>query len=37
VICPTFDKASTGTALKIQNVVDIIFQKGDVAVSTINR
>ena len=37
VICPTFDKASTGTALKIQNVVDIIFQKGDVAISTINR
>ena len=37
VICPTFDKASTGTALKIQNVMDIIFQKGDVAISTINR
>jgi superfamily II DNA or RNA helicase len=37
VICPTFDKASTGTAQKVQNVVDIIFQKGDVAISTINR
>ena len=37
VVCPTFDKASTGTAQKIQNVVDIIFQKGDVAISTINR
>ena len=37
VICPTFDKASTGTAQKVQNVVDIIFQQGDVAVSTINR
>ena len=37
VICPTFDKASAGTAQKVQNVVDIIFQKGDVAVSTINR
>jgi superfamily II DNA or RNA helicase len=37
VICPTFDKASTGTAQKVQNVVDIIFRQGDVAVSTINR
>lgn len=37
VICPTFDKASTGTAEKVQRVVDIIFQQGDVAVSTINR
>jgi len=37
VICPTFDKVSTGTAQKVQNVVDIIFQKGDVAISTINR
>jgi len=37
VICPTFDKASTGTAQKVQNVVDIIFQQGEVAVSTINR
>lgn len=37
VVCPTFDKASTGTAQKVQNVVDIIFQKGDVAISTINR
>lgn len=37
VICPTFDKVSTGTAQKVQTVVDIIFQKGDVAISTINR
>ena len=37
VVCPTFDKASTGTAQKVQNVMDIIFQKGDVAISTINR
>ena len=37
VICPTFDKASTGTASKIQNVVDIIFKDGDIAVSVINR
>ena len=37
VICPTFDKVSTSTAQKVQNVVDIIFQKGDVAISTINR
>lgn len=37
VICPTFDKASTGTATKIQNVVDIIFKNGDIAFSVINR
>jgi superfamily II DNA or RNA helicase len=37
VICPTFDKASAGTAQKVQNVVDIIFQQGEVAVSTITR
>ena len=37
VICPTFDKVSTGTAQKVQTVVDIIFQKGDLAISTINR
>jgi len=37
VICPTFDKASTGTAQKVQNVVDIIFNQGEVAFSTINR
>jgi superfamily II DNA or RNA helicase len=37
VICPTFDKASTGTATKIQNVVDIIFKNGDIAVSVINK
>jgi predicted helicase len=37
VICPTFDKVSKGTAQKVHSVVDIIFQKGDVAISTINR
>jgi predicted helicase len=37
VVCPTFDKASTSTAQKVQNVVDIIFQQGDVAISTITR
>ena len=37
VVCPTFDKASTGTAQKVQNVVDIIFNQGEVAFSTINR
>jgi superfamily II DNA or RNA helicase len=37
VICPTFDKVSTGTAQKVQNVVDIIFHQGEVAFSTINR
>lgn len=37
VICPTFDKSSEATALKVQNVMDVIFEKGDVAVSVINR
>jgi superfamily II DNA or RNA helicase len=37
VVCPTFDKASTSTAQKVQNVVDIIFQQGDVAVSIVRR
>jgi len=37
VICPTFDKTSTATAKKVQSVVDIIFERGDVAVSTIKR
>jgi superfamily II DNA or RNA helicase len=37
VICPTFDNVSTGTAQKVQNVVDIIFNQGEVAFSTINR
>jgi superfamily II DNA or RNA helicase len=37
VICPTFDKASQNTARAVQNVVDIIFKDGDVAVSTIRR
>jgi superfamily II DNA or RNA helicase len=37
VICPTFDKASTSTAQKVQNVVDIIFKQGEVAVSVVKR
>jgi superfamily II DNA or RNA helicase len=37
VICPTFDKASTSTAQAVQNVVDIIFQQGEVAVSIVRR
>jgi superfamily II DNA or RNA helicase len=37
VICPVFDKASGSTARAVQNVVDIIFEQGDVAVSTIKR
>lgn len=37
VICPTFDKASAGTAKSVQNVVDIIFKQGDVAVSIVRR
>jgi superfamily II DNA or RNA helicase len=37
VICPTFDKASTNTARAVQNVVDIIFKQGDVAISTIKK
>jgi superfamily II DNA or RNA helicase len=37
VICPTFDKASGASAQKVQNVVDIIFNQGEVAFSTINR
>ena len=37
VVCPVFDKASTGTAKAVQNVVDIIFERGDVAVSVVRR
>ena len=37
VICPTFDKVSTNTARAVQNVVDIIFRQGDVAISTIKK
>ena len=37
VICPTFDRASEGTAKAVQNVVDVIFKQGDVAVSIIRR
>ena len=37
VVCPVFDKASTGTAKAVQNVVDIIFKQGEVAVSVVRR
>ena len=37
VVCPVFDRASAGTAKAVQNVVDIIFQQGDVAVSVVRR
>jgi superfamily II DNA or RNA helicase len=37
VICPTFDKVSGATAKSVQNVVDIIFKQGDVAVSIVRR
>jgi predicted helicase len=37
VVCPVFDRASAGTAKAVQNVVNIIFQQGDVAVSVVRR
>ena len=37
VICPTFDKVSTGTAKKVQSVVNVIFEKGEVAISAIHK
>jgi superfamily II DNA or RNA helicase len=37
VVCPVFDRASAGTAKAVQNVTDIIFEKGDVAVSVVRR
>ena len=37
VIVPVFSKAQQGCARSIQNVVDIIFSKGEAAVSTIKR
>lgn len=37
VICPTFDKSSQKTASKVQNVMDTIFEHGQVAVSVIKR
>jgi superfamily II DNA or RNA helicase len=37
VVCPVFDRASAGTAKAVQNVVDIIFEQGDVAVSVVRR
>jgi len=37
VICPTFDKASAGTAKAVQTVTDTIFKHGEVAVSVVRR
>jgi superfamily II DNA or RNA helicase len=37
VVCPVFDRASEGTARAVQNVVDVIFRQGDVAVSVVRR
>ena len=37
VVCPVFDRASAGTAKAVQNVTDIIFKHGEVAVSIIKR
>jgi superfamily II DNA or RNA helicase len=37
VVCPVFDRASEGTAKAVQNVTDIIFKQGDVAVSVVRR
>ena len=37
VICPTFDKASEGTARAVEAVSDTVFNKGDVAVSVIKK
>ena len=37
VIIPVFSKATASAAKKVQSVVNIIFEQGDVAVSTIRR
>lgn len=37
VIVPVFSKAQEGCAKSIQNVVDIVFNRGEAAVSTIKR
>ena len=37
VICPTFDKASAGTAKAVQTVTDTIFKHGEIAVSVIQK
>ena len=37
VCVPVFDKVGISTAKKIQNVVDIVFEQGDAAVSVIKR
>lgn len=37
VICPIFDRASEGTAKAVEKVTDIIFKKGEVAVSVAKR
>ena len=37
VCVPVFDKVGISTAKKIQNVVDIVFEQGDAAVSVVKR
>ena len=37
VCVPVFDKVGISTAQKIQNVVDIVFEQGDAAVSVVKR
>jgi len=37
IICPTFDKASAGTAKAVQTVTDTIFKHGEVAVSVVRH
>lgn len=37
VICPTFDRASEGTAKAVEKVTDIIFKKGEIAASVVKR
>jgi superfamily II DNA/RNA helicase len=37
VIVPVFSKATASAAKKVQSVVNVIFEQGDVAVSTIRR
>jgi superfamily II DNA or RNA helicase len=37
VVCPVFDRASASTAKAVQNVTDIIFEQGEVAVSVVRR
>ena len=37
VICPVFSKSTASASKKVQKVVDIIFEQGDVAISTIKK